>query len=173
MLAVGNSERKWLKIAAITVVCYNQCGDEVACARMCITMRTGSAIAAITLGLLAASSAVAQRRPPPLGTAVGIRGRQVESAAASRRPAWNSTVVAPGKDSPAVAIQQIRAERQQQQEALRAEAEQLLQRGASAEQLGKAGVARIYYQMVARRASGQLKEKALARLASIGTAQTD
>jgi hypothetical protein len=27
--------------------------------------------------------------------------------------------------------------------------------------------------MVARRASGQLKEKALARLASIGTAQTD
>jgi hypothetical protein len=44
----------------------------------------------------------------------------------------------------------------------------LYERARAAEEDGKPNVAKVYYQMVARRASGELKRQALARLAALG-----
>jgi hypothetical protein len=52
-------------------------------------------------------------------------------------------------------------------EARASEAETFFARAQQAENDGKTGVARVYYQMAARRASGALKERALARLQGI------
>ncbi|MEE8452639.1 MAG: hypothetical protein V3R99_12015 [Thermoguttaceae bacterium] len=49
------------------------------------------------------------------------------------------------------------------------EAMVLLERGRAAEARGKHGAAKVYYQMVARRASGQLREQAEARLHSLSS----
>jgi hypothetical protein len=49
------------------------------------------------------------------------------------------------------------------------EAEKFFARARAAEADGKTGIARIYYQMAARRASGSLKEQASARLQALGS----
>ena len=50
------------------------------------------------------------------------------------------------------------------------EAQKFFDRARQAEIDGKSKVARIYYQMAARRASGELKQRALARLQAISSA---
>jgi hypothetical protein len=81
--------------------------------------------------------------------------------------AWTVLPTAGVGDAPTAKIEQIRAERQQQREARQTEAEDLFERGRKAEDAGKKGVARIYYQMAARRAAGELKARAVARLAAV------
>ena len=75
---------------------------------------------------------------------------------------------APGRPSTAEAaapsVAEARLMHQQEQAAAQGEAMQLLERGITAEESGKAGVARIYYRMAADRAEGPLREQIEARL---------
>jgi hypothetical protein len=64
-------------------------------------------------------------------------------------------------------IEEIRRQRLADQEARQAEAEEFIERGQAAEESGKTNVARMYYQMAAKRASGTLKEQVLAKLDSL------
>jgi hypothetical protein len=68
---------------------------------------------------------------------------------------------------PAPSVADIRRKRLEAQETRAGEALVFFERARKAEEAGKANVARIYYQMVARRATDELKEKALARLEAI------
>jgi len=52
------------------------------------------------------------------------------------------------------------------------EAAKFFERGQRAEAAGKSGVAKIYYQMAARRATGDLREQVAAKLEAIGRAKT-
>ena len=73
---------------------------------------------------------------------------------------------------PTDAIAEAKAGRVAAQQTRSDEAERFFQRAKAAESEGKTNVARIYYQMVARRGSGELKEQALARIDSIDNART-
>jgi hypothetical protein len=64
-------------------------------------------------------------------------------------------------------VKEILAQRRRDQDIRQAEAQDFFERGQSAEEAGKINVARIYYQMAAKRASGPLKEQVLAKLDSI------
>jgi len=70
-----------------------------------------------------------------------------------------------GRGAPS--LEEIRQKRLAAQETRGNEALVFFERARKAEEAGKANVARIYYQMVARRASGEMKEQALARLEAI------
>jgi hypothetical protein len=73
---------------------------------------------------------------------------------------------------PAMSVAQARAERERQQAVRADEAAGFFRRGLEAEGAGKTGAARIYYQMAARRATGELKEQVTDRLDAIGRGQT-
>lgn len=73
---------------------------------------------------------------------------------------------APDRASPLSSIDEIRRQRLADLEARQAEAEDFFERGQTAEAAGKTNVARMYYQMAAKRASGLLKEEVLAKLDS-------
>ncbi len=73
---------------------------------------------------------------------------------AAQEAAADPAVTAAALAARRVALRQTRAD----------EAENFFVRGQAAETDGKTGIARIYYQMAARRASGSLKEQAIARL---------
>lgn len=93
-----------------------------------------------------------------------------------RRPAhgasWRLSSPAGAGNPPKMSVAQARAERYRQQTARAQEATEFFQRGQTAEEAGKTGVAKIYYQMAARRANGELKGQIAARLESIDRAQT-
>lgn len=82
-----------------------------------------------------------------------------QRAPAPAPPAQASTaaVAAPG-------VAEARLMHQQEQAAADQEAMQFLERGITAEESGKPGVARIYYRMAADRAEGQLRDQVQARL---------
>ncbi len=69
--------------------------------------------------------------------------------------------------APLPSIEEIRRQRLADQEARQAEAEEFVERGRAAEESGKMNVARMYYQMAAKRASGALKDEVLAKLDSL------
>ena len=71
-----------------------------------------------------------------------------------------------------MSVAKARAERANQQATRAGEAASFFKRGREAEAAGKSNVAKIYYQMAARRAMGDLKTQVLARLDAIGRAQT-
>jgi hypothetical protein len=84
---------------------------------------------------------------------------------------WHSTPQSlPATPLADVADEQRR--REVQGETRSREAQAFFTRGQEAEASGKANVARIYYQMVARRATGDLQTAALARLRAIGQRET-
>jgi len=88
--------------------------------------------------------------------------------------AGSSWVLAPGAAAakpPAASVAQSRAQRAAEQAARQDEALNYFQRGKKAEAEGKSGVAKIYYQMAARRATGELKNQVLARLQVLGGAR--
>ena len=85
----------------------------------------------------------------------------------NRSPAWDSPAFAGAASDAAPTAADLQAQRAAQRQARNDEAEQLYQRGLNAEDAGKANVAKVYYQMASRRASGKLKDAALARLAAI------
>jgi len=88
------------------------------------------------------------------------------AAAATVRGRAEATGVAAKVEavSPAASVAALRARHERQTEARFAEAEEFLRRGREAEAAGKGNVARIYYEMAARRAAGPLRSEVLARL---------
>ncbi len=66
-------------------------------------------------------------------------------------------------------IAAMRAQQSAEDSAQQAEAARLLEQAREVEAAGKPGVAKIYYQMAARRATGALKNEALAELQRLGT----
>lgn len=105
----------------------------------------------------------------PLGPP--IAGSQARPALpASADDIWQARLGAATRGSAgpmAKSLADLRAEHQRDQQARQAEAAQWLQRGRQAESSGKANVARVYYQMAARRATGELKEEIAACLAAV------
>jgi hypothetical protein len=69
--------------------------------------------------------------------------------------------------APLPSLEEIRRQRLADQEARQAEAEDFFERGQAAEESGKRNVARMYYQMAAKRASGILKDQVVAKLDSL------
>ena len=63
-----------------------------------------------------------------------------------------------------MSLAELRAKHQREQQARSIEAEKWFERGQGAEAAGKPNVARVYYQMAARRATGPLKAQIAARL---------
>jgi len=76
------------------------------------------------------------------------------------------------EEPPAVSVADARAHRARQKHTRAGEAMDFFARGQRAEAEGKANVARIYYQMAARRAEGELKGRVTATLDAISRAQT-
>jgi len=79
---------------------------------------------------------------------------------------------APSAGASLPSVAEILAQRRREQEIRQAEAQDFFERGQAAEEAGKTNVARIYYQMAARRAGGSLKTRILARLDSIQPSAT-
>ena len=93
-----------------------------------------------------------------------IAGRTFQGKAVNLAGEWRVEPAAPAPVSDAAAEQANRATRQ----ATRAdEADGFFARGQKAEADGKPNVARIYYQMAARRAAGDLKQQVQARLDAV------
>ncbi len=118
------------------------------------------------------AAGLARSEPRSLDPAWNAGGGGSRVAASSHKPAqWN----APAKPAPAAPLLNVDDEqrrREAQAENRSAEAEAFFVRGQEAEAAGKANVARIYYQMVARRATGDLQREVLARLRSLSEAET-
>jgi len=72
----------------------------------------------------------------------------------------------------AMSVADLRAKHLRQQQTRQEEAVDFFQRGKNAEASGKANVARIFYQMAARRATGALKDQVAARLEAVGGSTT-
>jgi hypothetical protein len=72
-----------------------------------------------------------------------------------------------GPPRPVVDAAALRAQHQREEQARASEASDLVARAQAAEASGKPGVAKVYYQMAARRASGSLKDQIVARLAAL------
>jgi len=79
---------------------------------------------------------------------------------------------ADGGESPLGSVAEERQRRARKQTQAASEAERFFERGQVAEAEGKSSVAKIYYQMAARRATGPLKGKLTAKLEAIGRAAT-
>jgi len=89
-----------------------------------------------------------------------------------RDPRRGSSWTVERKPQPAMSLAEAQSQRAAQKETRSDEASEFFARGQKAEAEGKANVAKIYYQMAARRATGPLKDRALAKLDAIGRAQT-
>ena len=80
---------------------------------------------------------------------------------------WTRRPKAADQDSTgptAMSVAELRAKHEREQRARSEEARKWFQRGQNAEASGKANVARVYYQMAARRATGPLQDQIAARL---------
>ena len=103
----------------------------------------------------------AQTAPGP------IRGLGASPAASD---VWTRRLAKAGARSGGSAtksVAELRAERVRVEQTRHAEALKWFKRGEGAEAAGKANVARVYYQMADRRATGQLKEQIAARLEAV------
>jgi hypothetical protein len=108
-----------------------------------------------------AASAAKPRRAVPEPAAPADEGPAGRLTAAQESTA--------GRPAPSVA--EARRMRAREEGAEQEEFKALFERGLAAEEAGKPGVAKVYYQQVAHRASGELKDRALARLDELrGTA---
>lgn len=68
-------------------------------------------------------------------------------------------------------VEEIARRHEREQQQALAEADEFFAKGQRAEAEGKAGVAKIYYQMAARRATGEMQQEIAARLATLSTAK--
>jgi hypothetical protein len=83
---------------------------------------------------------------------------------------WQPKVDPPGTTSPLADPATEQARRLAQRDVRASEAQQYFERARQAEADGKPSVAKIYYRMAVRRADGDLKEQALARLDALSGA---
>jgi hypothetical protein len=111
--------------------------------------------------------------PSPSGVAAMSRasrgalaafGHTEQPRAANLAGSWQPAPVA----LPALDLTAEQSRRVAQQQTRADDADSYFERGRQAEADGKPSVARIYYQMAARRATGDLKQQCLARLEAIG-----
>ena len=82
-------------------------------------------------------------------------------------PAQPRRLATRSEPSLSMSVADARARRIQQQQTRRHEAVQFFERGREVEAAGKLGVAKIYYQMAARRATGPLADQVAARLEAL------
>jgi hypothetical protein len=92
------------------------------------------------------------------------------AAAAGARRLFTAQESSAGRAAPSVA--EARRLHDQEKAAEAGDPNVLMERAQTAEEQGKPGVAKIYYQMVVKRASGDLKSKAQARLEALRTVTT-
>jgi len=111
-------------------------------------------------------------RPQASRSALASMGQSLQPRDPNAGAIWQSPLAAPDAEATARSVEEERARRSQKQQTRLAEADDFFQRAQAAEAAGKPTVAKIYYQMAARRATGELKEQVLARLEAIGVAQT-
>ena len=110
------------------------------------------------------------RRSQGIQSPAAMLGHTLQPRLPNRSPAWEPSSRA--ETSTVATVAGIQARRDQQQQSRLTEAEQFYQRAQDAEEAGKASVAKIYYQMAARRATGELKQQALAKVEGLGRSQT-
>ena len=129
-------------------------------------------------GMAPRQAVVGSRQPPSLDPAWNI-ARSGRSELADGRvayathgaPSWQSEAEA----TPPPGLLTVDEERQRRQnlaDTRATEARDFFERGQTAEAAGKANVAKIYYQMAARRATGDLQVAVLAKLQAIAQQQT-
>ncbi len=87
-----------------------------------------------------------------------------EPAQPERAPAAAPPVQASAAAAAAPSVAEARRMHQQEQATMNQEAMQLFERGITAEESGKPGVARIYYRMAAKRAEGEARRQIETRL---------
>ncbi len=110
-------------------------------------------------------------RPMPRGQAAALAHTVQPRAASSLQSTWQ--VAAPvAAEQAATSLAEAQSRRALQEQTRAGEALDFYQRGEAAEAAGKANVARIYYQMAARRAEGELKDRVAAKLETISRGQT-
>jgi hypothetical protein len=78
--------------------------------------------------------------------------------------------LAKGQATSLPSLKEIESQRSMKEQAARSEAADFFQRGRDAQSAGKAGLARTYYQMALRRASGDLRSQIAAQLEQLGAA---
>ena len=99
-----------------------------------------------------------------------LNERLAQAKAAQRRDALEeASAKQPGRNEPIRSIAAIRQERDQKAEAEQAEALALFDRGKKCEAEGKPGAAKVYYEMAARRATGELRTEVVARLRELAS----
>jgi hypothetical protein len=124
------------------------------------------------LGQSATSQSLAAVERAQPRSALAAYGQTLQPRNPSAGRSWHPASLASTPSLTPMSAAEARAERLAEQQTRADEALSFFQRGQQAEAEGKANVAKIYYQMCARRASGSLKEQVLARLDVIGRAQT-
>ena len=109
---------------------------------------------------------------PAIGNANGVNiVNGANNAATANRPAAQQVAAATATAGQGVAsVAEIRAQQAAAEEAASVEFRQALAQAQVALDAGKPNVAKIYFQQVARRANGPLKQQALAALASLDSA---
>src|SRR5262249_21206824 len=105
-----------------------------------------------------------------LAEAAAKRGVPIDSSVL-KSAALSKSVARDGSVSAADSLAAIRERNTAKAEAKVSELAGLMAKAKQAEADGKPGVAKIYYQMVARGDRGQLKQQAEARLAALGARQ--
>jgi hypothetical protein len=104
-----------------------------------------------------------------------LKERLAQANARQQRDAQVEEALAkePGRSAPIRSVAAIRQEREQKAEAEQAEALALLDRGRKCEAEGKPGAAKVYYEMAARRATGELRTQVVARLRELAAERTN
>lgn len=107
-------------------------------------------------------------RGAPLASSRPFELQGAGSAVARDRWTQRLNAATQGSAGPmAMSLAELRAQHQREQAARHEEALKWFERGVNAEASGKANVARVYYQMAARRASDDMKGQIAARLAAL------
>lgn len=101
-----------------------------------------------------------------------LLGRTLQPRNPTWGGSWRALSLASSAAAPQMSVADAQARRLSQQATRSEEAANFFGRGRKAEAAGKANVAKIYYQMAARRATGEFKQQVVARLDAIGRART-
>ena len=94
----------------------------------------------------------------------------IASSTPGARETWNRRLDAAQQGSAgptAMSLAELRAKHQREEQSRSEEAQKWFERAQGAESAGKRNVARVYYQMAARRATGPLKDQITARLDAV------
>ncbi len=102
-------------------------------------------------------------RSPPVGAAAAW-AKTLRRRDPAYGTSWKVSGAAEPRGASAMSVAEARAQRLRQQDLRAAEAVEFFERGRNAEMAGKSGAAKVYYQMAARRATGQLSQQVVARL---------